>query len=281
MRWCDGLDEVSVPVECAGATHWVTWRRGKVILDDHPNLAAERALIALGGGVSGCLFLLKAWATVTKPGTSMLVQCERLLSAGPAGPFPPRAGPPQPPARRRPGITDPALLSVLEARLAHYHLEHVLLDLPGALGSRWLLGAAAGFERRWAALSAMDRLDLDLALGASARGSVARGMRSWQRLNRVQKLVIGCHVVAPDQPATMTGRVNGRQAEADVELPLSWLRSVWAPGLPLVDGCFVLGVQGDRAEVVRWERGTAGITEAVTVSARLWSGEDGTWHLRW
>lgn len=125
----EDLAPTTTELACEGASHRVTGRRGRLILDDHPNLTAERSVVALGGSVPGCLDVLKAWA--------------------------------------------------------------------------------------------------------------------------------------------------------EVRLPLSWLATVWAPKLALVDGCFVLDVANDTATVVRWDRVGPGVTEPVMVEARLRQDDNGGWHLRW
>ena len=60
-RWCDPIAPVTVAVTCSGTTHHVTWRRGKLVLEDH-DLAAELALLALDGHARpACVQLLEHW----------------------------------------------------------------------------------------------------------------------------------------------------------------------------------------------------------------------------
>lgn len=59
-RWYHFVDPVGAEVACNGATHRVSWRRGKLVLEDH-DLAGERALLALGGGQAACLQALAMW----------------------------------------------------------------------------------------------------------------------------------------------------------------------------------------------------------------------------
>ena len=47
-------------VDCNGERHRVTWRRGKVVLEDH-DLRAEEAMLAFGGKPFPCLGLLRRW----------------------------------------------------------------------------------------------------------------------------------------------------------------------------------------------------------------------------
>ena len=60
MSWALDVDPVSVVVECSGTRHVVSWRRGKVVLEDH-DLTAEEAAAALGAPRPACLELLRAW----------------------------------------------------------------------------------------------------------------------------------------------------------------------------------------------------------------------------
>ena len=59
-RWCDGVGPSSAVVPCGDQQHRVTWRRGKLVLEDH-DLGAERALMALGGDPCACMRVLKMW----------------------------------------------------------------------------------------------------------------------------------------------------------------------------------------------------------------------------
>lgn len=59
-RWYEELPEVTVEVDCGGAPHRVTWRRGKLVLADH-DLSAERAMLVFGGEPCPCLRVLKMW----------------------------------------------------------------------------------------------------------------------------------------------------------------------------------------------------------------------------
>lgn len=60
LRWYDALPEVSAAVVCGGEKHRVTWRRGKVVLEDH-DLGAERGMVAFGGELCPCMRVLEIW----------------------------------------------------------------------------------------------------------------------------------------------------------------------------------------------------------------------------
>jgi hypothetical protein len=59
-RWYDDVAPSTAVVLCSGEQHRVTWRRGKVVLEDH-DLSAEQALLALGGERCTCMLVLKMW----------------------------------------------------------------------------------------------------------------------------------------------------------------------------------------------------------------------------
>ena len=59
-RWFASIPSVTVEVECSGATHSVSWRRGKVVLHDH-RLRDEDVVLALGGAPPPCVAMLAAW----------------------------------------------------------------------------------------------------------------------------------------------------------------------------------------------------------------------------
>lgn len=83
----------------------------------------------------------------------------------------------------------------------------------------------------------------------------------------------------------MTGWIDDYSASAVVTLPLSWIVTVWARGLAVVDGCFVLDAidtpDGIAVAVVRWERVGPRTSEPLTVPGRLWRDREGDWRLRW
>ncbi|MDQ6614384.1 MAG: hypothetical protein M3083_06480 [Actinomycetota bacterium] len=59
-RWCNNIEPATALVPCGEQQHRVTWRRGKLVLEDH-DLGAERAMLALGGKPCACLQVLKMW----------------------------------------------------------------------------------------------------------------------------------------------------------------------------------------------------------------------------
>ena len=60
-RWYDDVPPATFEIPCGEETHRITWRRGKLILEDHPDLRSEEILAALGGDKYACLQLLDGW----------------------------------------------------------------------------------------------------------------------------------------------------------------------------------------------------------------------------
>ena len=54
------IPDATAVVDCEGARHRVTWRRGKVVLDAH-DLTAERGMLAFGGQLCPCMRVLEMW----------------------------------------------------------------------------------------------------------------------------------------------------------------------------------------------------------------------------
>ena len=79
--WQRAAPAVRAHVACLGADHVVVWRRGALALAHH-DLAAEEALVALGGEPPPCLEVVRAWrAGLVEPAPPPAVH----FSSGPKG----------------------------------------------------------------------------------------------------------------------------------------------------------------------------------------------------
>ena len=58
--WYRRVPWLDVLVDCGGVQHTVRWRRGRLVLLDH-DVAAERAVAALGGDPCACVGVLDVW----------------------------------------------------------------------------------------------------------------------------------------------------------------------------------------------------------------------------
>lgn len=222
MSWALDLDPVSVVVDCTGgARHVVTWRRGKLVLEDH-DLTAEEAAIALGGPRPACLEVLRAWRN-------------RAVWAVATQPDPPGF------VRRRPSIDVPyelkarRELGVVRAwersasrRAESDDAEHLYRYLrKRALSS--VLGAATAAQERFGG----GRVSfVEVRLADSDAGAVE-----------------------------VIGRIDARQTALVVSLTPRWLRDVWSRNIGLVDGRFVASVHDATAwpsaavvDAIDWRR---------------------------
>ena len=287
-RWCDTIAPVTIPVRCGDAVHLVSWRRGKLVLEDH-DLTAERSLGALGGEPCPCVRILQAWSgPATKP--SELVQyfgaikelLQRPTSAitydvpdiadvvAPSASFSPRA-----------------MTRAARARIEQFRREQgdrfVRWTFPTELLSRYVLGVVVRCGRQWESLGLEEQWAIQDRLIPRAETSILESITSWCQVHAVNVHIEGQFVGPHDKPA-ITGYVAGHRGEAFFSLPLTWAIDVWAAGRAVVDGCFVLeatdGPGGAEATVVRWERLTPAGSEPVAVPARLWHTSEGAWRLR-
>ena len=284
-RWYDGIDPVTVPIRCGEAVHRLSWRRGKLVLEDH-HLTAERAVQAMGGAPCPCAEVLEAWAVrwnATRHLMDLLCLVDEAdgVARRPAYDLPPWGN--YQPARPPPGM-DPKFVAMFQRMERERYLRSIVPTLPAPLLARCILGALMGAERRWFEGPADDRLTVEESLLRQARRCAVLSMRSWRRLDGVA-LALESRLTERNGKRELSGYINSRQAAAVVQVPLSWFVTVLARNRAVVDGCFVLdatdGPDGVDATVVRWERIGAFASEAVTVPARLWRVDGGTWRLRW
>ena len=300
-RWYEGIDPVTVLIRCGDAVHRLTWRRGKLVLEDH-HLTAERTVQAMGGEPCPCAVVLEAWS-MRWLATRQLVKLLSLVDdaeAVAASSIPPVATgdrcdaiyalPPSPAeddprvfAARRPPGSDPRIVEMWRRLRHENYIRQVAIGLPAPLLSRCLLGAVMGVERRWSTSPADERIEVEKLLLRRARRYAVHSMRSWRRLDGVS-LSVESSLVDRNEKRELSGYVDSRRGEVSLLLPVSWFVTVWARGRAVVDGCFVLdatdGPDGVEATVVRWERITAAASEAVTARAKLWRTGEGVWRLR-
>jgi hypothetical protein len=281
--WYQGVAPVTITIECGSQAHRITWKRGRLRLDDH-DVAAERALGALGGPVCPCLDLFDAWRSPADK--------RELLWAATAP------------------ITPPAGESLVDLRAMHDELV-----------AKWTKGHAPRarafrtyVRRRWqqslvaiAPLPLRERLAAAMVVGALRRYDDAEGLAgelprqiearalpalaasvaAWSRATRRHGIVSECWTVAADEEPVVCGLVDDTGGWVGLGLPVRWLIDVWARDLALVDGCLVLRAAPRTSTVadvvaVRWERlGAAdGVTPVVGNAIALRS-DDRRWHLRW
>lgn len=246
-RWCDRLETVSELVDCGGQRHRLSWRAGSLVVEDH-DLAAERAMRALGAATPDCLRLLKQWRDLNHWATSaeLFVQMRERLGEG--------------------RILAPGALG---------RRHELALLLTWERAWRFSSYYGAGHERLLA-----DQLR------SRALEPLTRHVVLWSaRLGCPQAPAVEVQLRRPGQLPQMTGAIDRFSARATAALGVRWVLEVWAREVAVVDDGFVLEVAPSGsalgAKAVRWEEQPDGAALPVVASARLGRDAGGTWRLRW
>jgi len=246
-RWCHHVPPATATVACGGEQHRISWRRGKLKIEDH-DLAAERTMVAFGGDKPPCLQALQLWRNLHSWAMSghMLQQMQSRLGPG-------------------------ALL--VPGDLQRVHELGLVLTWDRA----W---------RHSRYFSDHGRL-LREQLERRAVPAVERHLRQWMPQFGCRRLSgIELKVQRSGQSEGLYGQMDSVGARVTAVLGARWLTRVAARGLELVDTAFVLEVTGEHAggvgvRAVRWARQPAGwaAPEAAAAVARP-TGEGG-WSLAW
>ena len=247
-RWCDHIEPASALVECNGELHRVSWRRGKVVLEDH-DLTAETAMLAFGAKPFACLGVLRRWRDM-----------HTWAMSG-------------------------ELFRAMQSRLDPEAL------LPGELRPVHELGLMLTWERTWrrsAFYADYERLLID-QLRKRALAPLREHLGYWRRYSSARLMSsVGVTVLRPGQSAAVTGTMDRVRVTATAALGVSWILRVWARGLAVVDGAFVLDVEEDlpesgevRVRAVRWEERGDGSWSPVARLGRVSVDEEGRRRVEW
>ena len=250
-RWCHHVPPATAVVACNGEEHRISWRRGKLKIEDH-DLAAERTMLAFGGETPACLQVMTLWRNLHAWAMSgqLLMQMQSRLG---------------PDVLLAPGdlrrVSDLGLLLTWERewRRSRYYSDH------GRLLYEQLRGKATAPLRDhlkwWVARNGSRRISkLDLVLGR-------RG-----------------------QPASVRGQMDPVGVRATATLGTQWMVEVWARGLDVVEGAFVLDVCGEpvrsvpevaRVRAVRWDAEAPNRWRPVAAPALVQRLPAGDWRIEW
>jgi hypothetical protein len=296
------LPPVSAEVACGEDVHRITWRRGKLILEDH-DLLAERSLTALGSSPPVCVEILEAWRKIR--GTEQL--CDLLLRDEPLSPDELAwrrhcheqvlGGLRMSPPVFRGFQGHPGFREHQERRAAEQmEMEKrvwaltLLEALPVDLRRRLALSVLVNVARSWQidAFREARKDHVEAALAGLALPLIEQSALAWRRNAKPCPAVDAeLWLRAPEEDPACTLWADGRGPHGALSLPLAWFTDVWARGLALVDGCFVLEVmkaprRRERVDVLalRWERRHAELSRAVPMPA-LAVRRGGGWFLGW
>ena len=275
------------------------------MLEDH-DLLAERTLAALGSDAPLCVQILDAWRNIRQ--TEQL--CDLLVREDPLSreelgllgsqhetqvndlrtklqrPFPSfrRRLPPHHERRWRQGVE--RHLAFIERLWDLTLLGTLPMDMRRVLALSALVNAARrrhleGF--RWDRTHQVEAALVDLALPP-----LRQSVWDWRRNLREYSLVdLELWLRAPREEPTCAAWIDGDGAHGALSLPLNWFTEVWARGIAIVDGCFVLDVRRRRTDqrldvtALRWERQRRGLSQAIEVPALVVRGRYGDWRLAW
>ena len=261
-RWYDGLAPVTAAVRCRGGWHRVTWRRGRVLLEDH-DLGAEAALAGLGGERCACLEVLEACQAGFDVDDLFALWTEQAEPIGATHALERWA--------RRVGAARPE--SGRAARLAAERRAAVVASLPLAFRRRLALGVFRAIARepdghRSGSHPGFAPVFTSL-LGRAASASLppaAAGL----------PVDVRWTLLGPGGSAAVDGRLGAHGGWLRMAVSAGWVADVWAWDLATVEGHLVLDVvdRSSRAEarvrVVRWSE--AARPRLVTATTRRMGG---------
>lgn len=258
--WWTAVPAVETTIDCDGQRHTLRWEFGALGTLDHPDPEAEQTLGALGGDLPSCIRLRTAWASHQRdPALVTLGRRPGEASLGFADDATPRATPMHtPPLRRRP-VVDATRRDELVA----------LLSLPVTFVDRIVLTAMAAAAEQWPDGGFRERHGLRLGAALSSRSAPALRRLAGELARPDEAVSVHTAPAAPgvDEPSIQAQRSH-RGLEVAVSLPLSWLASVWGPGLSEPDGLVAVARSGAgpdayAVDVVAW----------VAEGAGRWVGE--------
>jgi hypothetical protein len=268
--WWAALGPVDVRLSCGSGEHSVRWADGTLHALDHPDPEGELVLAALGGDATPCLDLVRTWErhcddlvvlalaprsaddllTITTAEIDELAtrqqppgQYRRRVRAG--SQFTSYGGGSFTTSRiSGPGAIQGQLkIGGVPARLVTEGDpgRHELLRLL-ALSTPFQLRLSGAVAHAWSASGphAARAGRAKPALTAALTGRVAPAAARWIDVDLTQ-IETALHAGAGWGALELDGLAA--EARLKVALPVSWLAWVWAAGLAVVDGHFVVGVQ--------------------------------------
>lgn len=293
-HWYEGLPTVTAEIACEGQGHRITWRRGKVVLEDH-DLRGEQSLAALGGKPPLCLEVLEAWRAIRQSEMlyELLLREDRhspAVLAGMKAAHEARMERAQERRRRMgarvgtQGTSDPV-------REKRRWATNLIKALPPAFKRAWALSVMTTIQRHWHddGFRLENAKHIEPALTAIAAPLFEQSARRWKRtLKPWARIAAQARPLPPGGTPTCTAEADSEGVHAALALPISWLNDVWARGIAQVDYCFVVG----RAPsfdfdaklgvlAVRWERQDRETSRSVTAPAVVSRGRRGELRLNW
>ena len=262
MPWHRGVSDTVLEVKCEGHRHKVVWSAGELLLPDHPDVDAEKVLVALGGSKPRCLEVLDLWDFALADGGFIeewapwyKADHQRRWWLGTALE-----------RLRSEGVQD--FLYDLPRDKA-VKMGEVVTTLPHDFLDRAMATVVdAANKRGWDFAPSMNR-HLTEAAKLRARRSLVQALTN-QRPSVPSPALIpfNCTVELSGIPL-VAGRLSGRDSHVEVSLHPRWLSHVWARGVSVHEGRFTVDLtEHDEVETlhqIEWsEDGDALIPSLVT-----------------
>jgi len=299
--WYRGVPPADVDLEVGEAvTHRIAWRRGRLVLVDHPDPAGELALVALGAERCPCFEVLEAWRSEadaaawqstewflrpldlwrelqayraqvrsvrrqTRP--AMLSPSSSSL-IGVTSPRPPVFGPYSAPD-----------VAGMERELLRRMRERLVSALPTVLLERLAYGLVVRRLRAGEPATDMVRI----RLRENVVDALNRCVRAWGPGRRTPAVEVLLWLTT-EVPPQVVGLVDHHLGHVSAVLPSRWLTAVHARGLALVDDCFVVDAHLERAdrgtvEAVHFEHSGSWGWTPVQRTMGVRRGRNARWHL--
>ncbi|MDQ6750056.1 MAG: hypothetical protein M3Z33_04805 [Actinomycetota bacterium] len=284
--WYEGLPTVSAGIDCGGEGHRITWRRGKLVLEDH-DILAEQSLAALGAKPPICLQVLDAWRAMRD---SELFH-ELLLKESRHSPEVFGLMKTRFEARMETAQTLPQRAAERRGREKRRWVATLVRALPSGLRRMLALSVVVNAQRHWddEEFRRQHAKHIEPALKAITAPLFERSARRWRHnFKPYPRFGVEASLLAPGEPATCMARADSGGAHAALALPISWFTDVWSRDIALVDDSLVMGLMepyGDEPELrvlgVRWERQGWETSSATEAPALLTQGRRGNWRLEW
>jgi hypothetical protein len=287
LAWFDDLPDATLALAIDDdVVHRVTWRRGKLILEDH-DFAAEQALVALGGERCECLDVADLFSS--PPPLHDIVQATPSRRADSGRPIrsvlPSRQSYVTQLARQLPPAVAARMRVEFSEQTKRQHRLGVLRTIDGDLRRRLLAASSVAAARRgiggyaddWIGVQRFYANEIGPAVEWSLRGS---------RRNLPAGVKVDFHLRVIDDAVApaVEGVVSRGGGSVHLALQPRWLADVWAHDLTLVDNHPVVAVNermsADSAwvTVICWSRARFELTEPHLESMLICRDEIGFWH---
>ncbi len=181
-------------------------------------------------------------------------------------------------------------MSIELFRQVQSSLGPAALLAPGELAMRNQLGLMLTWDRAWrrsAWFSEHGRLLLS-HIRPDVAALLREHLKFWMAERGCRRISSAAVEVPPGATASLHGEMDSVGVRATASVGATWVVHVWARGLALVDGAFVLEVLGHEdhggavvVRAARWDEDAPGIFRPVPAPALVRRDAEGAWRLTW